>query len=171
MSPLLGKGRKEALKELIRMPLEEKEAPVPEPEGGGRVAFETGVLSRAELQAILDTLPVDITFVDREDTVRYFNQSGERVFPRTRAVIGRKVQQCHPEKSIHIVNRILDDFRAGRRDVAEFWIELKERLIHIRYFPVRDKEREYLGTLEVTQDITDIKKLEGEKRLLDNSSW
>jgi len=131
----------------------------------GEIAFETGNLSKEELETILNSLPVDITFVDKEDTVRYFSQSKERIFPRTKAVIGRKVQQCHPEKSIHIVNQILDDFRNGRRDVAEFWIQLKGRLIYIRYFAIR-KNGEYLGCLEVTQDITDIKKIEGEKRLL-----
>ncbi|MFH7835752.1 MAG: PAS domain-containing protein, partial [Candidatus Aenigmatarchaeota archaeon] len=81
--------------------------------------------------------------------------------------IGRKVQQCHPQKSIHIVNRILDAFKNGKKDVAEFWIQKDGRMIHIRYFPVRDKNGEYLGTIEVTQDITNIKKIEGEKRLLD----
>jgi len=131
----------------------------------GEIAFETGNLSQEELETILNRLPVDITFVDKEDTVRYFSQSKERIFPRTKAVIGRKVQQCHPQKSIHVVNQILDDFRNGRRDVADFWIQLKGRLIYIRYFAIR-KNREYLGCLEVTQDITDIKKIEGEKRLL-----
>jgi hypothetical protein len=150
-----------------RMLPEERAAPMPKPEVEGRVTFETGALSMEEIEAILDTLPVDITFVDKEDTVRYFNQSEERIFPRTRAVIGRKVQQCHPQKSIHIVNRILEDFRGNRRDVAEFWINRQGRFVHIRYFPVRSRDGEYLGTLEVTQDITDIKKLKGEKRLLD----
>ena len=132
----------------------------------GLIAFETGNLSKREIEAILNTLPVDITFVDKEDEVRYFSRSQERIFPRTKAVIGRKVQQCHPQKSIHVVNQILDDFRNGRRNVAEFWIQLKGRLIYIRYFAVRDASGEYLGCLEVTQDITDIKKIEGEKRLL-----
>jgi len=132
----------------------------------GLIAFETGSLSKREVEAILNTLPVDITFVDKEDEVRYFSRSQERIFPRTKAVIGRKVQQCHPQKSIHVVNQILDDFRNGRRNVAEFWIQLKGRLIYIRYFAVRDASGEYLGCLEVTQDITDIKKIEGEKRLL-----
>ena len=150
-----------------RVPLEEIEAPAPEPEVEGRVTFETGMLSKEELEAILNTLPVDITFVDRDDEVRYFNQSKERIFPRTKAVIGRKVQQCHPQKSVHVVNRILDDFKSGRRDVAEFWIQMGGRFVYIRYFPVRSREGEYLGVLEVTQDITEIKKLEGEKRLLD----
>ncbi|MHA1333119.1 MAG: DUF438 domain-containing protein [Candidatus Odinarchaeia archaeon] len=143
----------------------EREMEVSEVEVKG-ISFETGALSKAEIEAIFDTLPVDITFVDKEDTVRYFNQSKERIFPRAKAVIGIKVQQCHPQKSIHIVNQILEDFKNGRRDVAEFWINLKGRLIHIRYFAVRDKNKNYLGCLEVTQDITDIKKIEGEKRLL-----
>ncbi len=146
---------------------EEKAALAPKPEVEGRVTFEVGSLSREELEAILDTLPVDITFVGRDDKVRYFNQSEERVFPRTRAVIGRSVQHCHPQKSLHIVNRIVEDLRDGRRDVVEFWMNHQGRFVHVRYFSVRDEDGEYLGTLEVTQDITDIKKLEGEKRLLD----
>lgn len=123
-------------------------------------------LTKEELEAILDTIPVEISFVNKEDTVRYFNKEGRRIFPRTRAVIGRKVQQCHPGKSIHVVNQILDDFKKACRDIAEFWIKNKERLIYIRYFAVRDKEGNYLGCLEATQDITEIKKIKGEKRLL-----
>ncbi|MBE0460690.1 MAG: DUF438 domain-containing protein [Candidatus Aminicenantes bacterium] len=88
------------------------------------------------------------------------------MFPRTKAVIGRKVQNCHPQKSVHVVNQILEDFKNGRRDVAEFWINLNDRLIYIRYFAVHDKNGDYLGCLEVTQDITDIKQIEGEKKLL-----
>ena len=133
----------------------------------GMLVFETGSLSKEEVEAILDTLPVDISFVDKNDEVRYFNKAEERTFVRTKAVIGRKVQLCHPQKSVHIVNRILDAFKKGEKDKAEFWINLKGRLIHIRYFAVRSKNGQYLGTLEVTQDITDIKKIEGEKRLLD----
>ncbi|MEM3730610.1 MAG: DUF438 domain-containing protein [Candidatus Bathyarchaeia archaeon] len=133
----------------------------------GKLHFDTGSLTKEELEALLDTLPVDITFVDNDDTVRYFNKAEKRVFVRTKAVIGRKVQLCHPQKSIHIVNRILEAFRKGEKDVAEFWINVNNRLIHIRYFAVRDKNGKYLGTMEVTQDITDIKKIEGEKRLLD----
>ena len=135
-------------------------------ESGAEITLETGSMSKEELKAVLNTLPVDITFVDTEDTVRYFSQSRERIFPRAKAVIGRKVQQCHPQESVHKVTKILDDFRSGQRDVAEFWIQLKERLIYIRYFALRDENEEYLGCLEVTQDITHIKKIEGEKRLL-----
>ena len=129
--------------------------------------FEAGTLSKDELEAILNTLPADLTFVDKEDTVRYFSKSEKRIFVRTKAIIGRKVQQCHPQKSIHIVNKILDSFKSGKKDVAEFWIQKDNRLVHIRYFPVRNKDGKYLGTIEVTQDITDLKKIEGEKRLLD----
>ncbi len=136
------------------------------PEAEGVIGFETGSLSREELAAILDTLPVDITFVDKEDKVRYFSKPEERIFARTEAVLGRAVQQCHPQNSIHVVNQILDDFRSGRSDVANFWIDFGGRFVYIRYFPVRNATGDYLGCLEVTQDITDVKSLEGEKRLL-----
>jgi len=138
-------------------------APAPE----GILQFETGTLSKEEVEAILDSLPVDISFVDADDAVKYFNKAEKRIFVRTKAVIGRKVQQCHPQKSVHIVNKIVEAFKTGKKDVAEFWITMNNRLIHIRYFAVRDKNGKYLGTMEVTQDITDIKKIEGEKRLLD----
>ncbi len=131
-----------------------------------KILFETGGLSKEELETVLNTLPVDITFVDKEDTVRYFSDSKERIFPRTKAIIGRKVQQCHPQKSVHIVDQILKDFKSNKKDAAKFWIDLKGRLIYIRYFAVRNKNGDYLGCLEVTQDITDIKKIEGERRLL-----
>jgi PAS domain S-box-containing protein len=133
----------------------------------GVLQFETGTLSKEEVEAILDTLPLDVTFVDANDTVKYFNKAEKRIFVRTKAIIGRKVQLCHPQKSIHIVNRILEAFRKGEKDVAEFWIQKDNRLIHIRYFAVRNKNGKYLGTMEVTQDLTDIKKIEGEKKLLD----
>jgi len=124
-------------------------------------------LSHEVIEALLDALPVDITFVDEEDTIRYFNKEGKRIFARSRKIIGIKVQKCHPQKSIHAVNQILEDFRNKKRDSANFWIDLKGRKIYIRYFAVRDKEGKYLGCLEVTQDITDIQKINGEKRLLD----
>ncbi len=133
----------------------------------GTIVLETGTFTVEELESILNTLPVDITFVDKNDSVRYFSQTKDRIFVRTKAVIGRKVQQCHPQKSLHVVNQIIEDFRSGKRDSAEFWINLNNRLIYIRYFAVRDKNGNYLGTLEVTQDITNIKRIEGEKRLLD----
>lgn len=135
--------------------------------GEGEIRLPSGALTASQLEAILNTLPVDITFVGADDTVRYFSMGKERIFPRTASVIGRSVQLCHPQKSVHAVNRILEDFKAGRRDVAEFWIQMNGRMIHIRYFPVRDRDGAYLGTLEVTQDITDIQKITGQKRLLD----
>ena len=124
-------------------------------------------LSHELMEALLDALPVDITFVDEEDRVRYFNKEGKRIFARSRKIIGVKVQKCHPQKSIHVVNQILEDFRNKKRDSANFWIDVKGQNIYIRYFAVRDKEGKYLGCLEVTQDITEIQKITGEKRLLD----
>ena len=129
--------------------------------------FETGSLSKEELEAILNALPVDISFIDKEDSVKYFNKAEERIFVRTKAVIGRKVQQCHPPKSVHVVDSILEAFKIGEKDVAEFWININSRLIYIRYFAVKNKNGKYLGTVEVTQDITGIKEIKGEKRLLD----
>ena len=121
------------------------------------------------IETMLDTLPVEISFVDKNDEVKYFNKNGDRIFPRPRGIIGRKVQQCHPKKSVHIVNKILEDFKNKKRKVAEFWIDLKGRKIYIRYFPVWDKEGNYLGCLEVSQDITDVQKITGERRLLDET--
>jgi len=126
----------------------------------------TGEINKEILGAVLNTLPVEITFVDKDDTVQYFNKNGDRIFPRPPAVLGRKVQDCHPKKSLHKVNQILDDFKNNRGDSAEFWINLDNRKIYIRYFAVRDENRNYLGCLEVTQDITKIQTIKGEKRLL-----
>jgi DUF438 domain-containing protein len=148
-------------------PLQEAASMSSEQKGDDRIPFETGSLSVKEVEAIFDTLPVDVTFVDREDTVRYFNKSKNRIFIRTKAVLGRKVQQCHPQKSVHIVNKLLDELKSGRREVGDFWINLEGKYVYIRYFPVKDKDGAYLGCLEVTQDIAPIKKIEGERRLLD----
>ena len=123
-------------------------------------------LSTETLEAVFDTLPVDLTFVDETDTVRYYSKGDERISKRTPAVIGRNVLDCHPQKSVHKVEQVVSDLKSGRRDVAEFWIDLHGSKIYIRYFAVRDKAGKYLGTLEVTQDITDLQKIEGEKRLL-----
>jgi len=119
------------------------------------------------IEAMLDSMPTEISFVNENDEVKYFNKNGDRIFPRPRSIVGKKVQQCHPQKNLHKVLQILEAFKDGKKDVAEFWINLKGRQIYIRYFAVRDKAGKYLGTLEVSQDITDIKKIEGEKRLLD----
>jgi len=130
-------------------------------------SLPTGTIKLNELMYLLNTLPVDLTFVDKEDTVRYFSDSKDRIFLRTKSVIGRKVQNCHPPQSVDVVEKILTSFKEGKRDSYEFWLNLQGRLVYIRYFAMRDKDGLYLGTLEVTQDITGIKKLEGEKRLLD----
>jgi DUF438 domain-containing protein len=132
-----------------------------------KINLETGVFSTEELEAVLNTLPFDITFVDKDDFIRYFSQGKDRIFTRTKAIIGRKVQQCHPQKSVHMVNRILDSFRKGARDVAEFWMNMQSKLVHIRYIAARDSAGKYVGCVEVAQDITNIKKIKGEKRLLD----
>lgn len=132
----------------------------------GYIKFETGFLSTKELLNILNTLPFDITFIDKDDVVKYFSQGKERIFARTKAVIGRKVQNCHPPASVHIVEKMLSDFKSGKKDHEDFWIRMGNLYVYIRYFAVRDEKGEYLGTLEVTQNIKPIKELEGEKRLL-----
>jgi len=132
----------------------------------GRIRFPSGSLTVPELTTLLNTIPFDLTFVDREDRVRYFTQGRERIFARSRAILGRNVQQCHPPSSVHVVERILDDFRSGRQDRAAFWINMNGRFIHIEYFALRDEKGEYLGTLEVSQDLTEKRRLEGEQRLL-----
>jgi DUF438 domain-containing protein len=133
--------------------------------GGGVEDLSFGV-ERDVMAAILNTLPVELSFVDKDDRVRYFShENGEKIFPRTRGVIGAAVQNCHPEKSLHLVNAILADFKAGTRNVAEFWIEMGGRFVHIRYFPVRGAQGEYLGTLEAVQDVSGIRALTGERRL------
>ncbi len=133
---------------------------------GGRIVLPTGSLSLKELVAVLDTVPLDITFVDADDTVRYFSEGPDRVFTRSKAIIGRKVQQCHPPASVSTVQKILDDFRAGKNSSASFWITHRERFISIEYFALRDENGAYLGTMEVSQDLTGKRKLEGEQRLL-----
>jgi DUF438 domain-containing protein len=123
-------------------------------------------LSLEQIRGLFAALPLDLTFVDAEDRVRYFSEGPDRVFARSKAILGRKVQHCHPPKSVHIVEQILDDFKSGRHDVAEFWIPFQGKFVHIRYFAVRDAAGRYLGTLEVTQDLTRLRALEGERRLL-----
>jgi len=124
-------------------------------------------VSQEQLAGILEAIPVEISFVDENDLVKFWNKHETRIFKRPAAVIGKSVQNCHPKHSVDKVNQILSDFKAGRRDSAEFWINLGEKKVYIRYFAVRDKAGRYLGTLEATQDITEIKKIEGEKRLLE----
>jgi len=131
------------------------------------VAFPSGSLSFQQLIGIFSALPVDITFVDADDRVAFFSEGPDRVFARSRTILGREVKHCHPPKSVDVVERIVDDFRKGRQSVAEFWIQMQGKFVHIRYFAVRDEAGAYLGTLEVTQDLTRLRALEGDRRLLE----
>lgn len=130
------------------------------------IVFPAGSLSPEQLRGIMQVLPFDLTFVDADDRVRFFTQHADSIFARNTTILGRRVQHCHPPKSVEIVERVLSDFRERRQDVAEFWLEMGGRFVHIRYFVVRDSNGEYLGTLEVMQDVTQIRELEGERRLL-----
>jgi len=135
----------------------------------GNMSFDAGQLSQVQLNAILNTLPLDLTFVDKDGYVQYFTQGKDRIFSRPKTVIGRHVSLCHPPKSVHIVETIIDQFKSGEKDVEDFYIKFKDMYVYIRYFAVRDKEGSYLGTLEMTQDIEPIQALSGEKRLIENS--
>jgi len=130
------------------------------------ISFESGHLTFKQVNLIFNHLPVDITFVDKDDRVSYYNQRLERHFPRNPSVIGRLVKHCHPPKSVHVVEKIVDDFRKKKRDVAEFWIEINGVFLYITYYAVRDDKDVYQGVLEVSQDVTKIRQLQGEKRLL-----
>ena len=133
----------------------------------GSLTLDTGLLTAEQINLLLTHLPVDISFVDENDKVAYYSQTEDRIFPRSPGIIGRSVQNCHPSKSVHVVDKILQEFKSGNRDSAEFWIQMKGRFINIRYFAVRDHKGKYRGTLEVSQDVTSIRGLEGDKRLLD----
>lgn len=150
-----------------RVDLEKEEKKKGEKEADGFIRFETGLLEIEELEQMLNTLPVDITFVDRNDTVKCFSQAKDRIFARPKTVIGRNVQNCHPPASVHVVEGIVNDFKSGKKDKEEFWIKMGEKYVYIRYFAVRDKEGKYLGTVEVTQDIKPIQEITGEKRLVE----
>lgn len=134
--------------------------------GDGYVRLPTGILSVKQLEQMLNHLPVDLTFIDEHDVVRYFSHGKERIFARTKAVIGRTVQNCHPPASVHIVNKLLDDFKSGKKDAEDFWIKFKDKYVYIRYFAVRDENGKYVGTLEFTQNIAPIQDISGEKRIL-----
>jgi len=136
---------------------------------GSNIQLPSGNFSVEELLAILNTLPVDMTFVDRNDKVKYFSQSRDRIFQRNRAILNRDVRHCHPPASAHIVDKIIEDFKSGKQDRAPFWLNLKDQFVHIEYFALRNKQGEYLGTIEVSQDLTDYRKLEGEQRILSYS--
>ncbi len=124
-------------------------------------------LNKEQLEGILEAIPVEISFVDENDLVKFWNKHETRTFKRPYSALGKAVQNCHPEHSLDKVNQVLSHLKSGERNSAEFWINLGERKVYIRYFAVRDKAGKYLGTLEATQDITEIKRIEGEKRLLE----
>jgi hypothetical protein len=136
----------------------------------GRVKLSSGSFKPKELESMLNSLPIDFTFVDKDDKVRYFSQGKDRVFARTKAILGRQVQYCHPPSSVGVVNRILEDFKSGAQDEATFWIDFHGKFVHIAYYAVRDEERNYLGTVEVTQDIKEFRELKGERRILQYDS-
>jgi len=133
---------------------------------GSHIQLPSGSFSAEEIMTILNTLPVDITFVDKDDKVKYFSQSAERIFQRNRAILNRDVRHCHPPASAHIVDKIIDDFKSGRQNSAPFWINMGGKMIHIEYFALRNDKGEYLGTLEVSHNITPYRDLEGEQRIL-----
>jgi len=124
-------------------------------------------LNKEQLEGILETIPLDISFVDENGLVKFWNKHETRTFKRPYSALGKSVQNCHPKHSLDKVNQVLSHLKSGKRNFVEFWIDLEGRKIHIRYFAVRDKASKYLGTLEATQDITEIKRIEGEKRLLE----
>jgi uncharacterized protein len=136
----------------------------------GALMLPTGNVSLEQLAGIFGTLPLDLTFVDADDRVAFFTEGPDRVFARSKAIIGRKVQNCHPPKSVETVDQILSDFKAGRQNVAEFWINFQEKFVHVRYFAVRTGDGRYLGTVELTQDLTPLRALQGERRLLEYES-
>ncbi|MHB8918176.1 MAG: PAS domain-containing protein [Desulfocucumaceae bacterium] len=132
--------------------------------------LDTGRLTPGQVNSILTNVPIDITFVDENDRVAYFSQGKERIFTRTKSIIGRRVQNCHPPESVHMVEKIINDFKSGRHSTAQFWLELNGRFIHIRYVAIRDGEGKYTGTMEVSQDLTELRALKGERRLLQYSN-
>ena len=151
--------------ELKRVNLEKKE----EKKGlteGGYVKFETGLLTTKEISLIFNTLPGDFTFVDKDNIVKYFSNSKDRIFARTKAIIGRTVENCHPPASVHVVEDIVNDFKEGKKDSESFWIKKGDVFVMIQYFAVRDENGEYIGTLEYSQDIAPIQAITGEKRLM-----
>ena len=137
---------------------------------GGKVRLPSGSFTINELTVLLNTLPIDVTFVDKDDKVKFFTQGKHRVFDRNRAILGRDVRMCHPPHSMHIVDQILNDFKSGKESAAPFWIQMQGKFIYITYLPLRDKDNNYLGTIEFSQDLTELRALEGEQRLLSYGS-
>jgi len=160
------KADMDAFAELAKMQEKHKESKT-DLKAGDIVDLETGFLLPEQIKMMLNTLPLDITYVDENDVVRYFSNPKDRFFTRSKAIIGRTVQNCHPPESIHVVDKIVNSFKSGEKDEANFWIQMRGKFVLIRYFALRDAEGNYKGTLEVSQDITEIRKLDGEQRLLD----
>lgn len=133
---------------------------------GNNIQLSTGSFNFNELEALFRNLPIDITYVDKDDKVKFFSLGQDRIFTRNRAILGRDVRMCHPPSSVHVVEQILSDFKSNSRNSAAFWISMQGRFIYIEYFAMRNKEGQYLGTIEFTQDLTKLRKLEGEQRLL-----
>lgn len=151
----------------VRADVEEKVKEQGEqPSNNGYAKFDAGILLPEEINAMLNTLPVDITFVDKDGLVKYFSQGKERIFARPKTIIGREVKNCHPPASVHIVEGIVEDLKAGKKDHEDFWIKMGSKYVYIRYFAVRNEKGEYLGVLEVSQDIKPIQDITGEKRLV-----
>lgn len=146
---------------------EQKKNDEPSANSDDKINFDAGSLTPDEINSILNTLPLDMTFVGADDRVKYFTQGKERIFDRPLTIIGREVKNCHPPKSVHIVEQIVEDLKSGLKDNEDFWIKMGEMFVYIRYFAVRNKAGEFLGTLEITQNIKPIVELEGEKRLRD----
>jgi len=149
-----------------RTNVEEKQKETGQTAADGYLKFETGLLTAKEISLMFNNLPIDITFVDNDGAVKYFSQGKERIFPRTKAIIGRQVHNCHPPASVHIVEKLVEDFKTGKKDSESFWIKMGGKYVYIRYFAIRDENGDYVGTMEVTQDIQPIQEISGEKRLV-----
>lgn len=151
----------------VNINVEEKTAKQSEqPTNTGYIKFDIGAMTIEEINSMLNTLPLDITFVDKDGLVKYFSQGKERIFARPKTIIGREVKNCHPPASVHIVEKIVEDFMSGEKDHEDFWIKMGDKFVYIRYYAVRNEKGEYLGTVEVTQNIKPIQELAGEKRLM-----
>ncbi|MDF2556911.1 MAG: hypothetical protein K0R71_739 [Bacillales bacterium] len=132
----------------------------------GFIKFDTGIVTVKQLQLTLRHLPIDLTFIDDKDIVRFFSHGTDPIFVRTKAIIGRTVLNCHPPKSAHIIEKLLEDFKSGAKDNEDFWIPMGEKFVYIRYFAVRDEEGKYVGTVEFTQNIAPIQQITGQKRIM-----
>ncbi len=178
--PIMMETIPEAVHEQMQLELEEMKLPMVEVKSQPRtpcqgslnaknhtIVFPTGEISLEQAELIFNHLPIDITFVDENETVKYFSTPDHRIFPRTAAIIGRKVQNCHPPESVGVVNQIVESFKKGEKEVASFWLHLGPKYVLIQYFAVRDKEKKFRGVLEASQEITEIQKIKGERKLLD----